>query len=89
VILDVTIEGNVIADCPHAGVFAANVGGNSGIRVVGNTFADCGSPGNSCEWSIKHGVVVDRCATGTVGPNSFLNTAPFSQTNSQGVVFIP
>ena len=87
VIRNVSITGCTIQEFPRAGVFCANVGGSSGIQIIGNTFKTSGPVG--CEPEYGYGVAVETCGLGWVHNNLFsgMQAGPFRQHASPNVVY--
>jgi hypothetical protein len=72
-IQNVTIRGNLITGSRRAAIFAANVGGPSGIQILNNVFVDCGTPNNCGRPEYNTAVVLERCGGGQVQGNLFFN----------------
>jgi hypothetical protein len=72
-IQNVTVRGNLITGSRRAAIFAANVGGPSGIQILNNVFVDCGTPNNCGRPEYNTAVVLERCGGGQVQGNMFFN----------------
>ncbi len=89
VILNASVTHSTITDFPRAGIYAANVGGASGIQVRYNTIQNSG-PADSCHPEYGAAVAVETCASGALQGNMFINCmASFWQHQSPGVQLLP
>jgi hypothetical protein len=89
VIQNVTLDGNTIVDYPRAGIFAANVGGPSGITITNNTFVNAGAF-NPCHPEYGHCVALQSCGSGLIQSNTYFNyVGKYWQNASGNVVWLP